>query len=97
MELEIEIDGVKKRITDVSPYRDTCRQIEAELKRIFAGFDPARSDRLLPHEPQLVEYYNRYFTAADIVARWEEAERSRQNILDVWKLYREIDDAKVGS
>lgn len=90
MELEIEIDGVKTRITDVSRYRQVCRDIQVEFDRIFANFDPANPATLLRHEEQLIDYYNRYHKAADIVARWDNAEGSRKNILDVWKLYREI-------
>jgi hypothetical protein len=97
MELEIEIDGVKTRITEVSRYRDACKQIEAELTRVFVGFDPAKPDRLLALEPQLVDYYNRYRKAADIVSLWDNAEQSRNNIVEVWKLYREIGDGKAGS
>ena len=97
LEIEIEVDGVMKRITDVTPYRSACAQIKAEFGRIFVGFDPAKPERLVALEPQLVDYYNRYRQAENIVTRWDDAERSRQNVVEVWKLYREIVDGKAGS
>lgn len=92
--IDIEIDGVMTRVTDVTPYRTACTEIAAELKKIFASFDPATPDQLLAREQQLVDYYNRYAKSADIVARWDDAQRGRGNILEVYKLYREIVDGK---
>jgi len=97
MEIEVEIDGVRTRITDVSPYREVCTQIEAELQRIYADFDPMRPDRLLAVEPQLVTHHNTYRQAKEIIARWEDEERGCANILEVWELYREIEDGRLGS
>lgn len=95
--IEIEIDGVLTRITDVTPYKEACAAIKSELGKIFADFDPARPERLTAREPELVEYHNRYVKSVDIIARWDDAQRGRGNILEVYRLYREIVDGKSAS
>lgn len=96
MELEIEVDGVKTRISDVSRYRQNCAEIKTKLMRLFVNFDPSKPEQMIDHEAQLVDYFNSYNKAAEIIARWDAAEGSRKNVVEVWKLYREIIDGKAG-
>lgn len=88
--ITITIAGVPKLITDVGVYRKELETLRAQLKLVFAGFDPAHPERLLACEGEILRLLNRSEELREIIERWDAAERSRSNILAAWAIVQQI-------
>lgn len=86
MSTTITIDGVL--VTDITPYRKKLASVREKLKPIFAGFDPARPELLVPREAEIVGLANDAERLREIVERWDKAEAQCANVLAVWELIK---------
>ncbi|WP_174291068.1 hypothetical protein [Sphingomonas bacterium] len=82
----ITIDGIL--VTDVTPYRTKLVSVREKLAAIFAGFDPARPELLLPREAEIVGLANDAERLREIVERWDKVEAQCANVLGVWDLIK---------
>jgi len=82
--ITVTIDGVPKTITDTTAYRAQLVAVRDQLKAIYTGFDPARPERLISREAEIVTLYNRYEELRVTVERWDAADKARANILAAW-------------
>lgn len=79
----ITVDGV--RVTDIAPYRTRLASAREKLAAIYAGFDPARPEKLLAREAEIVMLANDTERLREIVDRWDEAEAKIANVLAGWE------------
>ncbi|CAN5597942.1 hypothetical protein BH10PSE14_BH10PSE14_35160 [soil metagenome] len=84
--ITVTVDGVPKTITDITAYRAQLEAVRDQLKAIYTGFDPARPERLLAREAEIVTLYNRYEDLRELVERWDAEDSARANILAAWTL-----------
>lgn len=93
--ITITIGGVERTVTDIATYRTDLANTGRLLDEVYAAFNPARPEMLLPREEEVVKLYNRYQELRAIVEQWDSAETSRENVLAGWALVQEIREGGV--
>ena len=90
MATTITVAGVE--LTDVTAFRAQLVAVQARLVGIYAGFDPANPEPLLPREAEIVDLANNAERLRELVDRWDEGEAKRANVLAVWELVKAFTD-----
>jgi hypothetical protein len=93
--ITITVGGVERTMTDIANYRSDLVNTARMLDKIYAGFNPARPELLLPQEEEVVKLFNRYHELRAIVDQWDSAEAGRENVLAGWALVQEIREGGV--
>jgi hypothetical protein len=88
--ITVTLGGKPVTITDIAPYRRELEQTLGRLKALYAGFDPARPERLLAREEEIRTFYNRAEELRVAIESWEAANAACANILAGWELVREL-------
>lgn len=92
--ITITIAGVPRVITDVATYRGELKGVTDQLKNVFAGFDPARPERLFACEGEIIRLVNRAEDLREIIERCDAAETSRSNILAAYAIVKKLTEEK---
>lgn len=93
--ITVTLAGKPVTIDDIAPYRRELEQVRDRLTALYAGFDPARPERLLAREEEIRTLYNRSEELRFAVETWDAAHAGCATILTIWEQVRQLTGGAV--